>query len=78
MAVGAVKYVKEAIPIRLYKQLAWLSTEIQIQQHWDLNCIPVMDIMGGELEIPFQLSGIYIESHHAVSVKIVALAVFTV
>src|ERR1700733_2337788 len=74
LACRTVKNVIETVAICLYQQLAHLAVEARIYQYRDLRPIPIHYVVGGELEVPFQLSGIQVDRDHGVGIKVIALA----
>src|SRR5206468_11860342 len=70
LAGGAIQNVEEAIAIGLYDQVLVSC----IEHHRDLRGVPVMLVVLGELEIPFQLAGIGIEGEQGIAVQVIARA----
>src|SRR5262249_3901135 len=68
----------EAVAIGEHHNLACLPAKGQIAEHRDLRRIPVMNVVRGELVIPFELAGIGIDRQQRASVQIVALPIVAI
>ena len=68
----AVEDVVEGVPVGGHHQLARLAFPFGVQQHLDLVGVPVMRVVGRELEVPDHLPGVGIEGEQAVRVEVVA------
>src|SRR5262249_44979493 len=71
MAVCAIKHIEESIAVSLQKQLAWLTLELCVNQHWHLDGIPVVQIVWCVLIKPLELAGRGVQSEHRTGVEIV-------
>ncbi len=78
LAVRPIEDVVEAVAIRLNEQLSPLSSERRVDEHRNLDCIPVVHIVRRELEIPLQLAGIGIERNHAFGIEVVTFPYFAI
>ena len=68
---GPVERVVEAIAVRPQHDLAVLPFHSMSARTWDLHRVIVVNVVGSELEVPFQLAGIPIERRHTIVVQIV-------
>lgn len=65
LAIGSVENVEKTVAVSLHEQMAGLPLLLQIHQHRGFVCVVVIDIVGRELEVPFELSGVGIEGEDA-------------
>src|SRR5580692_9344744 len=72
LAIRAIKYEEKSVAAGLAEKLAPLAFEFGVEQHWRLNGIPVVHVVGRRLKIPSKLPGVGIQSHDRTGVKIVA------
>lgn len=49
LAIRAIEHIEETIAIGLDKELSGLAPKIQIEQHRNYVCIPVVEIVRSEL-----------------------------
>jgi len=57
-AVCAIEDVEETVAVGLEEELARLALEYFIDQHKWLGGVPIPEVVGGELEVPFDLAGL--------------------
>ena len=74
----SIKYVEVPVTIRLDQRLALLTLDIQVHQDRVGHRIPIMHVMGRELEMPLQRTRIGVERHDAARVEVVARPHITV
>jgi len=72
-AVRAVKNVKEAIAVGLDQEFAFASAEGEVDDQGRLAAIPIVEVVWGELVVPFELSRARVEGYDARGVEVVAL-----
>ena len=72
LSVGAVEDIEEPVAIGVQQEFAGFSSILRVDQHRRLGRIPVVDIVRRELIVPFQLSGIGIQSQNAIGEEIIA------
>src|SRR5207248_1082690 len=58
LAVGSIQYVEEPIAIGHHQELSVLPAIARVNQDRRLGRVPNVNIMRGELIVPFQLSSI--------------------
>ena len=77
-SIRPVEDIIETVTIRLHQQLSGLSLVGRIYQHRCLIGIPIVRVVGRELEIPFELSCIGVQRDDAIGVEIIASAAASV
>src|ERR1022692_2499302 len=78
LAGGTVEDVEKSVAVTPIHQLARAAVPVGVHQHGDLRGVIVVTIVGSELKIPFQFSGVRIERHNAVGIEIVAQSLLRV
>ena len=73
LAIRPVQHEEVSISACLGKQLTRLSINLAVNQNRRFICIPIVYIVGRNLVIPGQLSGIGIDCHNGAGVKVIAL-----
>ena len=71
-AVRAVEHVEEAVAVALHEQLARLAPELLVDEQQRLLRVPVVGVVGGELEVPHELAGLGPEGEDRVGPQVVA------
>src|SRR5208283_2005786 len=77
LAIDPVENIEKAIPVSLYQQMKNRSVLLYICQHGGFIGVVVIQIVRGELEVPFQLSRIGVERKNAIRIEVVARAGFS-
>src|SRR6202011_2033996 len=72
LAGGSIEYVDVAISVRLHQKFASFALERRVNQDWSLHRVVVEQVVRGELEMPFQLSGIRVKCQHTVGVEVIS------
>src|ERR1700722_5146655 len=72
LTISPVEYVKEAVPVGPQHHFPPAPVPIHVGENRDLRGIPVGGVVGRELEMPLQFSGICIESHDGAAIQVVS------
>ena len=72
LAGRAIEHVVEAVAIGLRDQLPLASVDRRVEEHQRLVRVPVVHVVGRELEVPLHLAVRRIEREHRVGVEVVA------
>src|SRR5579871_2461556 len=70
----AIEHIKEAVAIGPQQQLARPAAKVGIDQDRHLRRVPIVQVMGRELEVPFEFSGIGIEGNDRAGIEIISEA----
>src|SRR5215831_10714746 len=73
-ASGAVEHIVERIAVGHSDQLTADAAHIAFEQHRDVSGVPIVRVVGCELEMPFELTRVTIERYERTRVKVVAAA----
>ena len=73
LSVGAVEHVEESVAVRMEQQLALAALPWSVDHDRGFGGVPVPEIVGSELVVPLELSGLAIEREDRVGVQVVAL-----
>src|SRR5205823_10346469 len=68
LAGGPIERIEEAVAIGLYDRLDLLAFDLQVHQDWIGDCVPIVQVVGGELVMPSELACIGVQSHQAARV----------
>ena len=71
----AIEDVQEAVGVRHHHRLARLAADGDVREHGNLIGIPIMRVVRGELEVPFQCAGVRVQRQERSRIQVVALAV---
>ena len=72
LARRPVEGVVEAVAVGPEHRLAGLAVHLDVGEDGNLDGVPVVDVVGGELEVPRHLAGVAVEGEHRVGVEVVA------
>ena len=73
----SIDHIIISVAISFYQEFPIFSLNLCIHKNWDFDSIPIMHIVGCELEIPLQVPAIGIKRYNALGVEIVAWALIS-
>ena len=77
-AVGAIEYVEETVAVGLKQEFSGLALPVRVDQRRRFLRVPVPDVVGRELEMPFQFARLGVQRHDRNSSTVVADAIVAV
>src|SRR6185437_1683168 len=78
LASYPIDYVIKRVAVGLRQKLSRLSVDRLVEQHGDLNRIPIMRVVRRVLEIPFHFSSVGIDGQQRIRVEVVAFPVVAI
>ena len=69
-----VQHVIEAVSVAPKHELPLAAPELGIDQHGNLNGIPIVNVVGRELKVSLQFTRVGVHRDHGVGVKVIPLA----
>ena len=68
----AVENVKKSVAVGLHQQITRSAVYFGTQQHWRFIGVVVVQVVGSELEVPFQRAGSWVQREDGGGVQVVA------
>ena len=78
LARFAVEDIVEGVAVGEQDELALLAAHHAFHEHRNLRGVPVVDVVGRELEMPAELAAVRVERQQRIGVQVVAFADFPV
>ncbi len=68
----AVQQIVEAVAVGVGDELSPAAADFGVKEDWDVRRVPIVDVVRGELEVPFELAGVAVERDEGTGIEIVA------
>src|SRR5438128_6125193 len=72
LAVCPVQDVEEPVPVRMQQEFSSFAPIPRVDQDWGLSRVPIANVVGSELIMPLQLSGVGVQCQDAIGKQVIA------